>query len=88
MKQKYEELEKKFRNLEQAVINLLNNIKCNNKIKSMVIDVCKALEISDDMTKEIIKSAIYNISITIIITCSPTSFFPPISLFCAIFNGK
>ena len=55
MKQKYEELEKKFRNLEQAVINLLNNIKCNNKIKSMVIDVCKALEISDDMTKEIIK---------------------------------
>ena len=52
MKQKYEELEKKFRNLEQAVINLLNNIKCNNKIKSMVIDVCKALEISDDMTKE------------------------------------
>ena len=55
MKQKYEELEKKFRNLEQAVINLLNNIKCNNKIKSMVIDVCKVLEISDDMIKEIIK---------------------------------
>ena len=46
---------KKFRNLEQAVINLLNNKKCNNKIKSMVIDACKALEISDDMAKEIIK---------------------------------
>ena len=55
MKQKYEELEKKFRNLEQAVINLLNNIKCNSEIKSMIIDVCKALEISDDMVKEIIK---------------------------------
>ena len=55
MKQKYDELEERFRNLEEVVINLLNNIKCNDDIKPLIIDVCKALDIGDDMIKQIIE---------------------------------
>ena len=55
IKQKYDELEEKFRKLEEAVINLLNKIKCTSDIKNMILDVCNALEIGDDMIKQIIK---------------------------------
>jgi hypothetical protein len=55
LKQKYDELEERFRNLEEVVINLLNNIKCNDDIKPLIIDVCKALDIGDDMIKQIIE---------------------------------
>ena len=54
LKQKYDELEVRFRNLEEAVINLLNNLKCTNDIKPMILDVCNALEIGEDMIKQII----------------------------------
>ena len=55
IKQKYDELEKKYRNLEEAVLNLLHNLKCTSEIKQMIIDICNALEITDDMIKQIIK---------------------------------
>ena len=55
IRQKYDELEERFRNLEEAVINLLNNLKCTSEIKPMILEVCNALEISDDMVKQIIK---------------------------------
>ena len=55
IKQKYDELEENFRKLEEAVINLLNNLKCSSDIKIMILDVCNALEIGDDMIKQIIK---------------------------------
>ena len=55
LRQKYDELEERFRNLEEAVINLLNNLKCTKEIKPMIINICNALEIGDDMIKQIIK---------------------------------
>ena len=54
LKQKYDELEERFRNLEEVVINLLNNLKCTKEIKPMIIDVCKALDIGDDMIKQLV----------------------------------
>jgi chromosome segregation ATPase len=55
IKQKYDELEKKYRNLEEAVLNLLHNLKCTSEIKQMIIDICNALEITDDMIKQIVR---------------------------------
>ena len=55
IKQKYDELETKFRKLEEAVLNLLNNLKCTSEIKPMIIDICNALEIGDDMIKQIVR---------------------------------
>ena len=55
IKQKYDELETKFRKLEEAVLNLLNNLKCTSEIKPMIIDICNALEIGDDMVKQIVR---------------------------------
>ena len=55
LKQKYDELEERFRHLEEVVINLLNNIKCTDDIKPMIIDVCKALDIGDEITKQMVE---------------------------------
>ena len=54
MKQKYDELEQKFRKLEEYIIDLLSKLKCNEEIKSIIINICNTLELGDDMIEQII----------------------------------
>ena len=54
MKQKYEELEEKYRKLEECLYDLLTKLKCTEEIKPVIIDICKILQIGDDMIKQII----------------------------------
>ena len=56
MKQKYDELELKYRKLEQIILNLLTKLKCNEEIKPIIIDICNILELGDDMIKQLIKN--------------------------------
>ena len=56
MKQKYDELEQKFRKLEQNILNLLSKFKCNEEIKPIVVDICNTLELGDDMIEQILNN--------------------------------
>ena len=56
VKQKYDELEPKFRKLEENILSLLSKFKCNEEIKPEVIDICNTLELGDDMVKQILSN--------------------------------
>ena len=58
MKQRYDELDQKYRTLEENIIDLLSSFKCNEENKNAVINICNTLELGDDMIKQIIKENI------------------------------
>ena len=54
MKQQYEELEQKYRKLEQCLFDLLTKLKCNEEIKPVILNLCNILQLGDDMIKQIL----------------------------------
>ena len=54
MKQRYDELDEKYRKLEENIIDLLSSFKCNEENKKVVINICNTLELGDDMIKQIL----------------------------------
>ena len=58
MKQRYDELDQKYRTLEENIIDLLSSFKCNEENKNAVINICNTLELGDDMIKQIINENI------------------------------
>ena len=56
IKEKYNQLEEKYRKVEKNIINLLIKIKCSSDIENIIIELCEELELSDEMTNKIINN--------------------------------
>ena len=56
IKERYNKLEEKYKNVEKKIINLLNNIKCSNDIENIIVELCEDLKLDDGLTKKIINN--------------------------------